>query len=167
MRNKLNLFGSPTRKVDPCSFKFWFVMMVVVYVVLLAEWTVLLSLGAWGTRIDSDCYSDYYYGRHCYEYKTYGYIGPTWVRLFVILCGNFGAIIILLGWIATCIARKSLRNKYHIAPGACGCCEDCCCAYFCQPCTLCQLARHTADYRVHQAYCCNPTGLSLQAPEMV
>jgi Cys-rich protein (TIGR01571 family) len=166
MRNKLSLFGSPTRKVDPRSFQFWFAMMVVMYVVLLADWTVLLSLGAWGKHIDYDCYSGYY-SRYCTTYTTYGYIGPTWVRLFVILCGLVGQITILLGWIATCIARKSIRNKYHIAAGACGCCEDCCCAYWCHLCTLCQLARHTADYRVHEAYCCNPTGLSPLAPEVV
>ena len=50
--------------------------------------------------------------------------------------------------------RQYMRARYNIATGCCGQAEDCCCAFFCGPCLVCQMARHTADYR-HDC-CCAP-----------
>jgi Cys-rich protein (TIGR01571 family) len=55
--------------------------------------------------------------------------------------------------------RNLLRRKYKIGTSY-GCIGDCCCAYWCGCCSMCQMARHTADYRHHhKARCCSETGL--------
>lgn len=60
--------------------------------------------------------------------------------------------------------RSSIRNKYQIPEGSCACegTEDCLCATFCTPCTICQMGRHTADFDTYRATCCTSTGLPRQ-----
>jgi hypothetical protein len=53
----------------------------------------------------------------------------------------------------------------HSIPG--GCCDDCCCSLFCMQCSICQLSRHTADYKTYPAGCCTDNGLSPSAPDVV
>jgi Cys-rich protein (TIGR01571 family) len=77
------------------------------------------------------------------------------------------AAISLVRCITTCRARKYLRNKYNIDEQNCNGCEDLCCAWFCYPCTICQMARHTADYHQYKAEYCTHTGLSLDSPEII
>lgn len=76
-------------------------------------------------------------------------------------------VIGILACLTTCRAREYLRNKYGIAEENCGGCEDCCCAVWCGPCTICQMARHTADYHQHKAEYCTSTGLRLDAPDIL
>lgn len=56
--------------------------------------------------------------------------------------------------------RTFVRTKYKI-PSRCGECEDVCCVLFCYSCSLCQIARHTVDYKNidEEASCCSETGL--------
>jgi Cys-rich protein (TIGR01571 family) len=60
---------------------------------------------------------------------------------------------------ATSSTRASIREKYMIREHRCYDLEDCICATFCMPCTICQMARHTADYTKYEAACCTETGL--------
>lgn len=60
---------------------------------------------------------------------------------------------------ATSATRGSIREKYMIREHRCYDVEDCCCATFCMPCTICQMARHTTDYTRYEASCCTETGL--------
>ena len=77
--------------------------------------------------------------------------------------------------IVTLLLRRYVRNKYQIPETACCCkeggcchgCEDFCCAFWCGSCTICQLARHTADYHRHQAGCCTEDGLATGTPSVV
>ena len=55
--------------------------------------------------------------------------------------------------------RGSLREKYYIRESRFHDLEDCCCATFCLPFSLAQMARHTADYSEYEGVCCNDTGL--------
>lgn len=57
-------------------------------------------------------------------------------------------------------ARTSIKDKYAIPNGVCGDVEDCCCAMLCQPCAICQMGRHTADFDTFRGVCCSSTGLS-------
>lgn len=59
----------------------------------------------------------------------------------------------------TSATRGSLREKYYIRESRFHDLEDCCCATFCLPCSICQMARHTADYTEYEAVLCNSTGL--------
>jgi Cys-rich protein (TIGR01571 family) len=64
--------------------------------------------------------------------------------------------------------RSHIRRKYAIPEQCCtGGIEDCCCAYWCGPCTICQMARHTADYERYNAGCCTDDGLDGTAPSVV
>jgi len=56
--------------------------------------------------------------------------------------------------------RGYIRAKYQIPEVYCVGVEDCCCACFCAPCTVSQMARHTGNYESNSASCCSNTGLS-------
>eukprot|EP00977_Amphora_coffeiformis_P016276 scaffold4976_cov161-Amphora_coffeaeformis.AAC.22 len=65
--------------------------------------------------------------------------------------------------------RNHVRKRYSIPSSTYGCgdgLEDCCCAMLCGPCSVCQMMRHTSDYRHDEAACCTPTGLRMP-PETV
>lgn len=63
--------------------------------------------------------------------------------------------------------RNLLRRKYKIGTSY-GCVGDCCCAYWCLSCSLCQMMNHTADYRHrHKARCCTDTGLDEDVEPLV
>ena len=94
---------------------------------------------------------------------------PMWVAVLdsfeTLIEVSFG-ILVLVILIRT---RSYIRKKYGI-PEAAKCprgCEDCCCSFWLSPCVICQLARHTADYREYSAGCCTETGLDSGAPEVV
>ena len=40
-------------------------------------------------------------------------------------------------------------------------------SFWCSPCTICQIGRHTADYSQYNLNCCSETGLDPMAPEVV
>jgi Cys-rich protein (TIGR01571 family) len=67
-------------------------------------------------------------------------------------------------FLLTMSLRSKVREQYNI-PGSC--CEDCCCSFWCLHCTICQLARHTADFKTHPAGCCTDKGLNPDAPDLV
>lgn len=69
-------------------------------------------------------------------------------------------VIVLMHMIhLTKTVRGSIRKKYQIPEETCGEFQDCMCATFCMPCTICQMGRHTADYDTYRATCCTSTGL--------
>jgi len=92
------------------------------------------------------------------HYETDDAVLPSLLLLSnVAICVSIFFIVIL-----TCL-RKRVRDKYGIPAQCCGECEDCCCAYWCSACTICQIARHTADYHAYPAECCSETGLRFNA----
>jgi len=77
---------------------------------------------------------------------------------------------IFLVWLIA-IARLAIRKKSDIPATACGCecgvIEDVCCAIWCQPCTICQMASHTADYKTYPSVCCTRNGLPENSPILI
>lgn len=70
-------------------------------------------------------------------------------------------------WIV-CQTRRAIREKYDIKPGCCGPLNDCCVAYWCLGCAVCQMARHTNDYNQNDVACCSPDCLNKRGqPESV
>mmetsp|Transcript_11673 Transcript_11673/g.16545 ORF Transcript_11673/g.16545 Transcript_11673/m.16545 type:complete len:389 (+) Transcript_11673:77-1243(+) len=78
--------------------------------------------------------------------------------------------------------RYHLRQLYNIPPSCCSCCsassscvsrnvgfgcDDMCYAYFCGPCVVSQMSRHTADYDTYRANCCSKDGLGSGVPPPV
>lgn len=63
--------------------------------------------------------------------------------------------------------RSYIRRKYSIPERGCTGFEDCFCAFFCLPLTICQMARHTADYDTYVGAYCSETGLPPNAPTIV
>lgn len=55
--------------------------------------------------------------------------------------------------------RNSLREKFMIREERCSDLEDICLSLACLPCTVGQMARHTANYDEYEAVCCSNTGL--------
>mmetsp|Transcript_20975 Transcript_20975/g.27062 ORF Transcript_20975/g.27062 Transcript_20975/m.27062 type:complete len:569 (+) Transcript_20975:151-1857(+) len=79
-----------------------------------------------------------------------------WLDAGPVLAVNLAFV--LYCWCVTARTRASIKDKYAIED-TCGPLEDCLCAGFCQPCTICQMGRHTADYDTFRASCCTATGL--------
>ena len=100
---------------------------------------------------------------------------PGWVDAlsYVRSAVAFGLYVFLL--LLTCRLRRYVRNKYQIPENTCCCkegggcrgCEDFCCAFWCQTCSICQIARHTADYYRYKAGCCTGDGLAAGEPSVV
>jgi Cys-rich protein (TIGR01571 family) len=69
--------------------------------------------------------------------------------------------VFLVGFVIfiTQATRGSLREKYMIREERCFDLEDLCCAVTCLPCSVAQMARHTANYHNYEAVCCSKTGL--------
>jgi Cys-rich protein (TIGR01571 family) len=95
-----------------------------------------------------------------------GLTSPFFVMIFLTLCfpvfarlpGSTLGLLIYIMVIHT-RTRNGLRRKYKIGTSY-GWLGDCCCAFWCFPCSVCQMARHTADYRHrHRARRCTETGL--------
>jgi len=92
----------------------------------------------------------------------------SWDRLHVVFVEHwiplvcFNAFFLIYFIYLTLNVRRSIRNKYQIQEGSCEGAEDCLCATFCLPCTICQMGRHTSDYDTYRATCCNATGLPRQ-----
>ena len=57
------------------------------------------------------------------------------------------------------ITRSYVRRRDRIPEGCCIGCEDCCVSVLFPFCTISQLMRHTADYRVYRAVWFSSTGL--------
>ena len=67
----------------------------------------------------------------------------------------------------TCRTRKLIRTTYSIPTTMCGEeMEDCCCSFWCNPCTACHMARHLVDFNQYSAQCCTDTGLGPEAPPL-
>ena len=92
---------------------------------------------------------------------------PLWAVVFDAIRQALGIAYGLFILMITLRTRAYIRHKYSIPEKRCSGCEDCCCSFWCGPCTVCQMARHTADYRQYKASCCTETGLDLEAPEVV
>lgn len=77
-----------------------------------------------------------------------------WISLAVV---NIAMMAFTISVTAT--ARGSIREKYLIRENRFYDVEDCFCATFCMPCTICQMSRHTASYNDYDGVCCNKTGV--------
>ena len=98
----------------------------------------------------------------------YGYTEPVEISglLAVIMKINSilkWAYLVIVTFIAFSL-RKSVRAKFGI-PGSAF--EDCCCAFWCNCCTVGQMLRHTTDYDVYVSQLCSPTGLSTKVDPMI
>jgi Cys-rich protein (TIGR01571 family) len=88
--------------------------------------------------------------------------GMDWGITYVCILIAFN----LLSWCymtnLTRATRAAIRNKYQIPEERCVGCEDCMCATFCMPCTICHMGRHVADFETYRGTCCSSTGLPRQ-----
>lgn len=80
-------------------------------------------------------------------------------------------IVALAGFrlVLTCRTRARVRDRYGIPETHCrgSGFEDFCCAAWCGPCAVAQMARHTADYETYAGVCCSETGVPAHAPSIV
>lgn len=106
--------------------------------------------------------------------KGKGYSTFRIIALVSLLVGSIAQYYYLVGALFTVYSafilmqtRAYIREQYQIPATQCGDCEDVCCVMWCAPCTVCQMARHTANYNAHPASCCTATGLPPMAPSIV
>ena len=100
------------------------------------------------------------YTAYCYKWKQNTPLSTADHAAIIIL----NAYALIYAIYSTASTRASLREKYMIREHRFFDLEDCCCATFCMPCTICQMARHTAHYDEIDAACCKSTGLSEKEP---
>mmetsp|Transcript_34519 Transcript_34519/g.101448 ORF Transcript_34519/g.101448 Transcript_34519/m.101448 type:complete len:280 (+) Transcript_34519:84-923(+) len=148
-RMKLNWLGSPAEGESwRNTFKIIVSIVVVHYVI---------------SGILAPFKPDYEYDEKSGEMVQVGPDAPLWVTIVNnIVSASFG----LYSLIVMIKVRRSVRQRYEIEPECCGGAEDCCCVFFCNCCTVAQMARHTADYEQRRAVCCTSTGMPDSPPEL-
>jgi Cys-rich protein (TIGR01571 family) len=95
-----------------------------------------------------------------FNYKWYKGLELSTADCYSIIIVN--GMMVLFTVMSTWFARGAIREKFVIM-GARYNLENCLCATFCLPCSICQMASHTAAFDEHGAACCTETGLP---PEM-
>ena len=162
-RNGLDWMANPIPSVNFAAFKTW--MIITVVFVVSSAVSASLQVTVYPSFAEQLEYQRFVFDNPGTALDPPA--GPGWARTIVSILSIISSVLSILMCIVTCRARTLLRERYNIPTESCGSCEDCCCAYFCAPCTLCQLARHTADYEHHPSTCCSATGLRPDAPEVV
>jgi len=92
---------------------------------------------------------------------------PGWVIALNVVRNLLDLALFVFMLVVTIRMRRFLRDRYRIPEKCCRGCEDCCCAFWCMPCSICQMARHSADYGTYKAGCCAEDGLAEGAPSVV
>lgn len=93
---------------------------------------------------------------------------PTWTYFLLGLRATCRVTLLLYVVTLAARTRTVARTRYGIPEQHCDCgVEDAAVSLLCLPCSVAQVARHTADYETYDAICCAPTGLSPYAPPSV
>jgi Cys-rich protein (TIGR01571 family) len=146
-RMKLNCCANPTADGHysaTSAFKFFFGIVMGVCMVLFIVWVIVTYISVTTTTATYDFSTRRYHVNTSGGDKFYG-IGGLIIFSLALLC-----------FFVTMRLRTYVREWFNI-PGSR--CEDCCCSFWCMQCTICQLARHTADFKTHLAGCCTDNGL--------
>jgi Cys-rich protein (TIGR01571 family) len=155
-RMKLNPCAWTQSSAGMSAFKTLFILAV-------AFWVVSSALGiAVESGTDRTTTTDPYTGKRTvnstYESWVLGVNTARWIVWIVYF---------VFFLIVATLTRAYIRRKYSIPTGCCGPCDDFCCSFWCGTCSVCQMARHTADYANYPASCCTETGLLNGASEVV
>lgn len=169
-RNKLNWVASPMSSTNPTTCRVWLGISIGVPLMLVITLFVALATMPPSPSSVSAEFESYSFDTDdttkldttTTDEEVPGAIAVLFF-LLLLVCQGF----LILNLVATCRARTHLRNRYNIPEETCQGCEDFCCAWCCGPLVICQMARHTADYRRYPSSCCTATGLDPNAPEIV
>ena len=115
------------------------------------------------------------------------FIVVLWFGLIPFVSYGVALLFYLLVLYVSIRLRRYMRTKYAIAPSI-QCCtsssssssqqqqqqqqqddshvDDCVCIFFCPPCSIIQMARHTHNDKEYPGYCCTTHGLEQDAPEI-
>mmetsp|Transcript_14717 Transcript_14717/g.27948 ORF Transcript_14717/g.27948 Transcript_14717/m.27948 type:complete len:345 (-) Transcript_14717:177-1211(-) len=93
---------------------------------------------------------------------------PAWAFMLLAIRATCRSALLLYVLVASYRTRLAIRTRYgipeqHLEYGV----EDVAVTLACHPCSVAQMARHTADYDTYDAMCCTTTGLSSYAPSWV
>ena len=160
-RMKLDWCAAPlgSRVAGMSAFKVMFLITVVYYVVSQILNLVMRS----GQPCDPWENYDDAYREACAE------LTPTYVEVLAYIRGLINLLWVVFLLMVTCKTRAHIRHKYNIPEENCCCqgCGDCCCSFWCNSCTICQMARHTSDLRTYRDGCCTDNGLAAGTPDPV
>ena len=93
---------------------------------------------------------------------------PTWAFMMLAVRAICRSALLLYVLVTSYRTRQAIRRRYGIPEQHLECgMEDIAVTLACQPCSVAQMARHTADYDTYDAMCCTSTGLSAYAPSWV
>jgi Cys-rich protein (TIGR01571 family) len=149
-------------KLNPCAstgmsaFKTLFLLAVAYWVVFSVLGIIALS----GTDVTTT--TNPYTGEISYQ-TTF----ESWVYGIYVVRTITGVAYGVFFLIVATLTRACIRRKYNIPESCCGPCDDFCCSFWCGTCSVCQMARHTADYANYPAACCSETGCLLGGPELL
>jgi Cys-rich protein (TIGR01571 family) len=148
-RSKLDVFANKQMDPDKTS-RFWTPFKILVALTTV-YWTIRFIVGGiLEEKEDEDGSRD---------------DDPAWVEGLALFEFLFFMTFIIVVTVITVKTRRFLRRKHEISNECCGEMEDCCTSFWCLPCTVCQMGRHTADYERYPATCCTDTGLKRDIPD--
>lgn len=152
----LNKVGLPSASAS-CMSTFKFLLLLTTVKIIVDNVLSVIIAPLNNSNDDNDFYIYSSNNTSIYNSSTSGAspaaIALSWIRAVLTLAFYLYVLILIIR------TRSYIRAQYRIPEGCCGCCEDCCCAFWCHCCTVLQMARHTADYRQHKAACCSDDGL--------
>lgn len=165
-RLKLNWCARPVTLAEGALTAFQ-ILFALWTVYLIVTWSLNIVVGVYQEEDSEDS------SKHMWDANEND---PDWLISIRIIRNVLDLALFITIFLITMFLRQHIRNKYSI-PETCCCCknessccsgwEDCCCSFWCQPCTICQMARHTADYHTYSAGCCTEDGLAPGAPAVV
>lgn len=149
-RLKLNFIGSPQENTDASVTPFT-LMLILVIVYMVVDWILALAIAPYLNAEEEDDETGQIYTADELYIPPWVWRLHTFRQIWELFYGLFILVVLVR-------VRNYVRKRYSI-PAGCGDLEDCCCSFWCGPCSVCQMMRHTSDYRHDRAACCTPTGL--------
>eukprot|EP00548_Thalassiothrix_antarctica_P007229 CAMPEP_0194133542 /NCGR_PEP_ID=MMETSP0152-20130528/3668_1 /TAXON_ID=1049557 /ORGANISM="Thalassiothrix antarctica, Strain L6-D1" /LENGTH=802 /DNA_ID=CAMNT_0038828869 /DNA_START=210 /DNA_END=2618 /DNA_ORIENTATION=- len=121
-------------------------------------WSTMWGIGTFWIAMNVFIYTGHHYKMVNQLYVTM----PDYIAFSVL-----NATMLIYFIYAIAATRQAIRKKYLIRENRCYDLEDYCCATFCAPCSIGQMARHTAPYEDGlEAYACTRTGLDEEAVDL-
>jgi Cys-rich protein (TIGR01571 family) len=143
-----SLPGTVANRISP--FRLFFAITVVAFMAQLLAGIIQLVI-----QIDDDDDDVIEYNKPAEATLRIPFV-PAFL---LFLCQLVHWLLGLFCFVAVILIRRHVRKVYKI-PACHDVLEDVFCACCCQSCTICQLARHTADYNTVDAELCSETGLA-------
>jgi Cys-rich protein (TIGR01571 family) len=160
-RFHLNWYGKSVYEQGRSAF---FILFWLYFVYLVVSGSLSFVIGLFSPDEETAAEDEFGFGGGLSDLENV----PAWVNALSTARDLLEMALFIFMLVVTIRMRRFLRDRYRIPERFCCIgCEDFCCAFWCMPCTICQMGRHTADYGTYHGRCCAEDGLADGVPAVV